>query len=138
MTINNPPSPPVRELATERGYSSNVCDGGFEYLLRRWKGTVGLIEAGYTRLIDEYLNDMDARRIINELLPVATVRERQEVEAVLPQLDARFFAATRPVATCIWGEANAAKRGYDERRDWWYYRVPIRLDRVRDPELWPA
>ena len=131
------PSPAVSRYCDQRGFSSRVRDGGFGYLLDRWTKIVAEVEAGYRSLFDEYLNDMDARRIIDELTTRASDDEWAEVEAVLPSLDARFHAATRPVDSCIWGEHNAAKHAYRADRDWWYYRVPKNLDRVSDSDRWP-
>lgn len=138
MSTGDGPSPAVRELATQRGFSSNVRDGGFEYLLRVWRSTVREVEVGYSALFDEYLNDMDGRKIIDALLPVASESERQKVTTEVRQLDARFFAVTRPVDDCIWGADNARKHGYTRQRDWWYYRVPTDLSRAEYSDQWPS
>ena len=131
------PSPDIRRYCEERGFSSRVCEGGFDYLLDRWTKIVADVEAGYRLYFDEYLNDMDARSIIDELGTYASDDEWAAVEAALPSLDARFLAATRPIEICIWGERNVAKHGYRPDRDWWYYRVPLDLSRVRDRGRWP-
>src|SRR5437763_4377769 len=124
MATYTRPSPDVGRYCEQRGFSSRVREGGFGYLLDRWTKIVGEIEAGYRGLFDEYLNDMDARKIIDELATYASDEEWSEVEALLPSLDDRFLAATRPVEHCIWGERNATKHGYRADRDWWYFRVP--------------
>ena len=130
------PSPAVRKHCVERGFSPNVSNGGFAYLLRSWKQTVDEIEDGYYALFDEYVNDMDGRRIISDLLPLACMKEKAEVEEVLPPLDLRFFNATHPVDACILGEDIAAKRSYRQDLDWWYYRTPIDLSKVPDRDRW--
>lgn len=71
-----------------------VREGGFGYLLDSWAKIVAEIETGYHGLFDEFLNDMDARKIIDELATHASDEKWEAVEAVLPSLDARFFAAT--------------------------------------------
>jgi hypothetical protein len=98
---------------------------------------VAHVVAGYRLSFEEFLNDMGARRIIDELGTYGSDDEWAAVEAVLPSLDARFLAATRPVETCVWGERNVAKYGYRPDRDWWYYRVPLVLSRVTDRDRWP-
>ncbi len=60
---------------------------------------------------DAWLNDLDRSAR-------APYRER------LRAADASFKAATRPVRTCLWGEANAQRHGWTRRRNWWYYRIP--------------
>ena len=48
------------------------------------------VEEGYHGISEEYLNDMDARRIMSELLPIASDEERARAEAAAPALDERF------------------------------------------------
>ena len=102
-----------------------------------WQRTVGDVVEGFTGLFDEYLNDMDRRRIIDELLPLADDTERRMVAASLPALDDDFFKATLLTSSCIWGEDVAEKHEYHPGHDWWYYRIPSNLGRVEDPDAWP-
>jgi hypothetical protein len=136
MATYQRPSPDVRRYCEERGFSSRVCEGGFDYLLDRWTRILTAVEEGYRFSFDEYLNDMDARRIIDELTTHAIDEEWAAVDAVLPALDDRLRAATRSVEVCIWGERNAAKHGYRADREWWYFRVPTNLARVGDRGRW--
>ena len=99
--------------------------------------TVQEVVGGYTASFDEYLNDIDGRRIIDELLPLADATERAMVEASLPALDGSFIKATLPTSSCIWGEDVAQEHKYQPGRDWWYYRIPSNLDHVEDIDAWP-
>jgi hypothetical protein len=137
MVTYNRPSPDVSRYCEERAFSSLVRKGGFDYLLDRWTKIVTHVETGYRASFDEYLNDMDARGIIDELATYASNDEWMSVEALLPSLDNRFRGATRPVGVCIWGERRAAKHRYNSDRDWWYFRVPMNLEHVRDRGYWP-
>jgi hypothetical protein len=119
------PSPAVRKFCEQRKFSRFVRDGGIDYLLRRWTRIVAHVEEGYHGIFEEYLNDMDARRIMSELLPIASDEERARAEAVVPELDERFFKVTVPVDSCIWGPQREADYGYRPDHDWWYYRLPI-------------
>jgi hypothetical protein len=107
------------------------------YLLVVWEHVVGEVNDGYRALFDEYLDDMDGRRIIDELLILVDDAERAELEVSLAALDDRFFKATDPVDSCIWGEAAAAKQGYERNRNWWYFRIPTNLSSVEDRDEWP-
>ena len=138
MKLYRPPSRDVRQRCEERGFSRHACEGGFDYLLQRWTKIVASVESGYRLLFDEYLNDMDSRKIIDELATYASESEWDDVEAALPSLDNRFFAATRPTSACIWGEHVAIQRGYRPDRDWRYYRVPSDLSQVPDRDRWPS
>jgi hypothetical protein len=131
------PSPAIRQYCTEHGFSEMVREGGLDYLLEGWRMTVSEVVEGYTGLFDEYLNEMDGRKIIDELLPLADVKERETVEAFLPSLDDRFIQATLPTDSFIWGENVAQKHDYQPGRDWWYYRIPSNLDHVEDIDAWP-
>ena len=131
------PSSAIREYCTRHGFSERVCDGGLDYLLHGWQLTVGDVVEGYTGLFDEYLNDMDGRRIIDELLPLADATELRKVEASLLAMDDGFIKATLPTSSCIWGEDAAQKHEYQPGRDWWYYRIPSNLGHVEDPDAWP-
>jgi hypothetical protein len=131
------PSPLVREYCERSGFSERVCLGGIDYLVESWRQTTDQIFKGYRGLFDEYLNDMDARRIINELMPITSESERTRIHDPLSVLDGYFREATQPCETCVWGDEWAAKHGYDPDRDWWYYRLPRILDFVEDRETWP-
>lgn len=131
------PSPPVREYCTRSGFSEPVCRGGMGYLVESWRQTTDQIFKGYQGLFDEYLNDMDARRIISELMPIASETERTILLNPLSVLDDYFRESTQPSEACIWGDDQAAKHGYLPSRDWWYYRVPRVLDFVGDRDTWP-
>jgi hypothetical protein len=131
------PSPKVRQFCLEQGFSDRVREGGFEYLLQGWENTVAEVESGYRALFDEYLNDVDGRHITSRLLLLADGNEREMIQSKLPQIDNKFFEATVPTGTCIWGDEAAAREGLDQQRHWWYFRVPQKLDCVEDLENWP-
>lgn len=138
LTEMTEPSQPVREFCKRSGFAEQVCNGGLDYLLGSWRRTVHRIVEGYRGLFDEYLNDMDGRRIINELMPVASEAERARSVELLSTLDNSFLDATLACEACIWGDDQAAKHGYDRNRDWWYYRLPKILDFVEDQNTWPT
>ena len=136
MPRYQPPSADVRRYCEERGYSSNVRNGGFHYLTESWRRTVALVEAGYPLLFYEFINDLDTRRIIDELAAHASDEKWKDVEAVLSSLDQRFLKATRPVSVCLYGASDEQKSQYQPVRDWYYFRVPTDLSRVPDPGGW--
>ena len=119
---------PVRKMLRERGASSQAVRGGLEYLLRRWRDTVAEVErmtgTPPAADMDEYLNDIDARQLLQDALAVATGDQKARVAEEVAALDERFRAATKPVLVGIWGAKNAAKAGWTAERNWWYFRVP--------------
>ncbi len=111
MNNYRPPSRDVHQYCEKRGFSQHVCEGGFDYLVHRWTKIVSAVESGYRLSFYEYLNDLDARKIIDELATHASEAEWRDVEAILPALDTRFLAATLPTGVCICGEHRAMQHG---------------------------
>lgn len=131
------PSRPVREYCIQRGFAERICNEGLDYLVETWKRTVDEVLEGYRGLFDEFLNDMDGRQIISELMQLGSEEEGTRVLEPLASLDQSFFKVTQAIDVCIWGENQAAKHGYDPQQNWWYYRVPENLDSVEDRDAWP-
>ena len=116
---------PIKEFCKKKGYAKFVIEGGLNYLVPKWERTVAHIARDYSRMVkDDYLNDMDGRRIIYEVLQVATETQREQVEVRIKLADEIYFAHTVAVNECIWGERNEKKYGYSPQLDWWYYREP--------------
>lgn len=114
---------PIRDYLAGRGSPDFVVAGGIEGLVAMWERTVGEIETGYGATLDEYLNDMDARQIIEDVLSRFPEPDGVLIDR-LRDADERITVVTRPVPTCIWGVENAAAHGWSARENWWYYRVP--------------
>ncbi len=119
----------IKDYCKKKGYADFVIEGGLDYLVPSWERTVAHIARDYSRMMkEEYLNDMDGRRILHEVLQIATEAQRKQVEARIKAADETYFAHTVAVDVCIWGERNEKKYGYSPQVDWWYYRGP----KVRD------
>jgi hypothetical protein len=127
----------VRRYSEARGFSRNVCEGGLDYPMRRWRDIVAAVEAGYRLTFYEFLNDLDARRIIDELATHASDDEWADIEVALPSLDERFMKATQPVNASLYGATDEQKSEYRPDRNWYYFRVPADLSHVRDRIKWP-
>lgn len=116
------------EYLAGRGYAAHVVGNGLEGLLRGWEETVASVASGEEQFQDDYLNDVDGRRILEEALPYV---EGEELSAALDRIraaDARIRPHLVPTAECLWGEPNALKYGYSRDRDWWYYHRPEKVD----------
>lgn len=116
---------PIRQYYRQRLYSRNIVAGGIDYVISRWENIASRVAAGYPRMMyDEYLNDMDARRILSEGLHIATPEQRGQLADRVKAADELYLNATVPVAACIWGPGAKAKYGWQADTEWWYYRVP--------------
>jgi hypothetical protein len=59
---------PIRHLLRARGVAEHIVAGGIEGLMAAWEQTAAAIEAGYSLTLDDYLNDLDARQILEIVL----------------------------------------------------------------------
>ena len=118
---------PVRRFLVERGSPRHVVDGGLGGLLRGWEATVGAVAEGYPLdTLDDYLDDLDGRQILDEALAVAPPGAARRIRARLASADARFRALVVPTARCLWGDRAAAEHGWRADRSWWYWSRPRR------------
>lgn len=111
----------VREYLEERRCPEHVVAGGLDGLLAAWEVTVAQLEAGYPLGLEDYLNDMDGRELLEGALAVA-----QDPDAWGRAADADARARAQLVATrgCLWGDEEAALEGWTAERNWWYFGRP--------------
>jgi hypothetical protein len=124
-------SDPVREYLREKGCAQHVIRGGLEGLIGAWEKTVESVERGYELSLDDYLNDLDGRQLIEETLAIDGVENAQNhLERVRP-VDERMRNRVRLTGTCLWGNAAATRHGWSADKNWWYFSVP----KTAGPEL---
>ncbi len=112
---------PIRRFLRARGVADHVVAGGIEGLVTAWEQTATAIGAGYCLTLDDYLNDLDARQILEVVLSAMPEPDGPLLDR-LRAADARVRAATVPVGQCVWGDGGS--RGWTERRNWWYFVIP--------------
>lgn len=113
----------VREYLKARGCADFVVAGGLSGLLDRWGKATSAIEGGYDGLLDEYLNDMDLRDILEDAMDVAALPENSEMRQRLAACDLRVKNATVPCGP-IWGREVAESEVMDPAVQWWYFVRP--------------
>lgn len=116
---------PVRAWLRSHGAPDFVVEGGLGYLTARWEEIAGSAAAGYTLGLDDYLNDLDVREMLDGALGVARARGRLEFTGRVRAADERFREATREVDKCLWGDAVEGDEAWSAATAWWYYRVPL-------------
>ncbi len=85
-----------------------------------WAQGVEALEAGYgDEDIDSYLWALKCRNALEAAIATAPFKQRQKIEARLPELDRRFTAATVPAKACVLATCNC-----DPDAEWWCFRVP--------------
>lgn len=109
----------VRDYLEKRGCAAHLCEGGLAGLVDRWEAIVEEVRSGYALGLEDYLNDLDLRGILQGALAVAggagANRFRQRTAAA----DSRFLEGTvecRP----LWGAA----RQHAGDAPWWTRRRP--------------
>lgn len=107
--------------AAMRGNSELVQRAGLNYLMPCWTRNVAAVDDEDN--MDEWLNDLDGRKIIDEILDLLTEQERTIVRRKLEPIDQLFVTKTFETNECVWGEANERSNGYDRIKHWYYYRL---------------
>ena len=77
----------IREFLKKKGCPEHVVKGGFEGLIETWETVVTEISHGYDLTLDDYLNDMDARQLIEEAIPFASTPAHKALIKKLGRLD---------------------------------------------------
>ncbi|MFN8581711.1 MAG: hypothetical protein U0163_12135 [Gemmatimonadaceae bacterium] len=116
----------VRHYLEARGCADFVVAGGLQGLLDRWDAVASSVEHGYPGLLDEYLNDMDLRDILEDALDVAAIDDYDAVRKRVSASDARIRAATVACGP-VWGREVAEAEAMDPAIQWWYFVRPKRL-----------
>ena len=119
---------PVRDYLSERGCGEHVIEGGLEGLVESWEKTVREVEEGYSLTLDDYLNDLDARQLIDDAMIVATDQQRARIDERLSRADEKMRGLTEPTKVCLWGEEVAEEEGWTAKENWWYFARPIKAD----------
>jgi hypothetical protein len=121
----------VRDFLRRRGAAEHLVEGGLAAMVEAWERVAEGVAGGYALGLDDYLNDLDLRQLLEEALGAANDLERARTAPRLAAADARMRGATVPARRCLWGDDVARYHGWDAERNWWYYRVP----RDAGPEL---
>lgn len=119
---------PVRAYCRTKGYAAHVVQGGMPYLVESWERVVESVVSGEVQFQDDYLNDMDGRRILEEALAVASPKQKAQFSERIAAADQRFLAVAVPTKECIWGDENAVKHRWKREKQWWYFHRPPNVE----------
>lgn len=118
----------VRDFLREKGCAHQLIERGFAGLVEGWEKVVQSIEEGYTLTMDDYLNDLDARQLLDEAMSVASTAELARFDDRIQQADDQMKSLTRRTGVCLWGDEVAEEEGWTPKKNWWYYSRPIEAD----------
>jgi hypothetical protein len=114
---------PVREFLKRRGSAEHVVRGGLLGLVENWERVVESVKRGYNLGLDDYLNDMDGRQLLDETLSLAKA-DQAYIERVR-RADESMRRLVKLIGRSLWGEKNAKEHGWSAEKNWWYFAVPI-------------
>ena len=102
--------------------SELVQQEGLNYLIPNWQQFADLY-AENEELIYEWLNDLDTRKIIDEILQILSYQDRIKIELVLEPIDKKVIDKTFEINECVWGDNVEIQEKYDRQKNWYYYRL---------------
>lgn len=117
-------SDPIRDFLRRSGAPYPIIASGLRGLVTNWERVVDLIVAGYPQGLDDYLNDMDSRQLLENALELAPGELRDEVLPRVWDADRRLRPHLVPAGRCLWGGIVADEEGWDPEQQWWYYERP--------------
>jgi hypothetical protein len=112
----------VRDYLRLRGAASHVVAGGLEGLLESWERIVEQVEVGYPFTLDDYLNDLDTRDLLEGAID--RTPDADAARARLTAADARLRSSLVPADECLWGAGVADDEGWSRNTHWWYFSRP--------------
>lgn len=104
------------------GKADFVQNEGLNYLIPNWQRFAEKY-AGTEDLIYEWLNDLDTRKIIDEILEVLPDHEQTKIKFILTQIDNRVIEKTFEINECVWGKKVEQESKYNRQKNWYYYRM---------------
>ena len=120
MTTEFPHTEEIKAILKDK--ANLVRQYGLNYLIPKWKRFTDNY-ADNEELIYEWLNEIDARKIIDEILVILSYRERLKIAEVLKTIDTEFIEKTFEINECIWNDIVEKENKYDRQKNWYYYRV---------------
>jgi len=115
---------PVRRLLRERGCPEEVIAGGVEGLIADWERAVADVERGYPLGLDDYLNDLDARQLLEDTLPMLAPPDLESLGPRVLAADEKMKRLVTLTDECLWGERVADAEGWTPLENWWYFGLP--------------
>jgi hypothetical protein len=118
------PNDPVRDYLRRSGAPYSVVAQGLRGLVENWERVVAQVLQGYNLTLDDYLNDMDGRQLLENALELAPEEVRIAFLPRVHDADMRVRLNLVPVGRCLWGGIVADDEGWTEERNWWYFERP--------------
>jgi len=124
MTNRYPHTDEIKTLL--KGKADFVQRDGLNYLIPNWQRFADEY-ADTEDLIYEWLNDLDTRKIIDEIIEILPDSEKKQIEFELKPIDEKVIEKTFEINECVWGSAIENENKYDRNKNWYCYRMNQRI-----------
>jgi hypothetical protein len=101
-----------------------VVRDGLNYLIPKWRKFTNSVSENDGSTIDDNLNDLDARKIIDTILPLLAEQEKDRIMSEIYFCDTQYISKTFEVRDCLWGLENELIHGFTRQNNFYYYRAP--------------
>ncbi len=115
---------PVRDYLRQSGAPYSVVAQGLRGLVENWERVVDQVVEGYPLTLDDYLNDMDGRQLLQNALDLAPDEVREVFLARVNDADNRIRLNLVPAGRCLWGSIVAEEEQWIHEVNWWYFEQP--------------
>lgn len=120
MTKKYPHSDKIKSILDVK--ADFIQNEGLNYLIPTWKRFADQY-ADTEEDIYEWLNELDTRNIIDEILTILSESERTLIETELKPIDSIVLGKTFEVNECVWGKKAEKDNNYNRRKHWYYFIV---------------
>ncbi len=116
---------PVQAFFQTQGCSRRITEAGLPGLVATWEVIVAKVAGRYPDGLEEYLNDMDTRDLLEGAWNSARPEQRESLSRRLAAADARIQKVLVPLGRCLWGPLAAEDEAWKPDIQWWYFSRPI-------------
>ena len=120
MTKEFPHTDEIKAILKDK--ADFIRQDGLNYLIPNCKSFADNY-ADKEDLIYDWLNVLDSRSIIDEILVILPYIERVKIAEVLKIIDTEFIEKTFEINECVWDSKIEKEKKYDRQKNWYYYRM---------------
>lgn len=102
------------EALKAKGLPEYIWKHGLDIWIKRWNNFVDEIELGYSGEVDEYVNDLETREVI-DLIGYSDL-------SAVKEIDKRYKSLLQDTDKRVWKSDN------DSINDWWNFGVPRNIN----------
>jgi hypothetical protein len=102
-------------------------------LLDEWENVVDNKLSDEDYAFDSFLNDLQQRKILDEIKHLLQKTSFQGLEDALQMIDEKYIRRTHKVNYCICGKTDERLNNYHKDIQWYFYRLPNTKKYISEP-----